>query len=64
MNSVLKKDLFHILSRHHLLLTHELVRQLDIACKPDEISDIMDAFKDELINCDKIAEELRKEETK
>lgn len=64
MNNVLKKDLLHLLSRHHLLLTHELVRQLDIACKPDEISDIMDAFKDELINCDKIAEDVRKEETK
>lgn len=64
MNNVLKKDLLHLLSRHHLLLTHELVRQLDIACKPDEISDIMDAFKDELINCDKIAEDVRKEEVK
>lgn len=64
MNNVLKKDLLHLLSRHHLLLTHELVRQLDIACRPDEISDIMDAFKDELINCDKIAEDVRKEETK
>ena len=64
MNNVLKKDLLHMLSRHHLLLTHELVRQLDIACRPDEISDIMDAFKDELINCDKIAEDVRKEETK
>lgn len=64
MNNVLKKDLLHLLSRHHSLLTHELIRQLDIACKPDEISDIMDAFKDELINCDKIAEAVRKEETK
>ena len=64
MNNVLKKDLLHLLSRHHLLLTHELVRQLDIAYRPDEISDIMDAFKDELINCDKIAEDVRKEETK
>lgn len=64
MDNVLKKDLLRLLSRHHLLLTRELVRQLDIACRPDEISDIMDAFKDELINCDKIAEAVRKEETK
>lgn len=64
MNDALKYNLLHLLSRHHLLLTHELIRQLDIACKPDEISNIMDAFKDELINCDKIAEDVRKEETK
>jgi hypothetical protein len=64
VNNLLKKDLLHLLSRHHLLLTHELVRQLDIACRTDEISDIMDAFKAELINCDKIAEAVRKEETK
>lgn len=64
MNNLLKKDLLHLLSKHHLLLTQELSRQLQIACRPDEIDNIMNAFRVELINCNRIAEAVGKEETK
>lgn len=61
MTKDLKRELNRILNRHYLLLTREMIRQLDSANTNNEIVDILDSFKEELVNCNKVAEELRKE---
>lgn len=64
MDKGLKHEVLLIICTHYRMLTAELQRQLNLASTNDDVNAIMRAFKDDLINCNKIAEELRKEETK
>lgn len=64
MNNVLKHRLLAILNEYYRMLTADMQHKLNFAVTNDDINKIMKQFNEELITCNNIAEELRKEETK
>lgn len=64
MNKELKHGLQLILNKYYCMLAADMNRKLSLAVTNDDINKIMKQFNEDLITCNNIEEELRKEETK
>ena len=61
MTKGVKHEVLLIIAKYYRMLTAELQRQLNLAAKNDDINAIMEAFNEDLLTCNNVAEELRKE---